>query len=106
MFPSPADGFDKRGTGSMRAVERICETAGMDSDVMTRRVANSPPERRGDRRQVGFGWKRPRLLDEPLLIAGEPRVAVHAAEFERHPIGTQIALFEHIGPHSAQGRHS
>src|SRR5205809_5430286 len=86
----------------MRAIKRICDTSDVDSDIVTRRVANAAAKIGGYGRQERLGRQRPRLFDQPVLIARELRIAVHAIELESHPLRSEIPLFEHIGADPAE----
>jgi hypothetical protein len=85
---------------------RIGEPPGVHRDIVPRGVANAPAEGRRDRRQEGLRRQRFRLLDHPFLVAGEPRIAVHPIELERHPMRAKVSLLEHIGPDAAKSRDS
>ena len=76
--------------------------ARVNRGVVARGVAHAPAEIGRDWRQVRLGRQRARLFDQPFLVAREARMAVHAIELERHPVGAKVALLEDIGADAAQ----
>src|SRR4029079_13469091 len=86
IFPAPSQSFHQgrpRPVGAvMRKSQAPCE---MNGDIVACGIAHPAWEARRDWREEGFRRQRTRLLDDPVLVPGEPRVTVHAAELEGHP---------------------
>jgi hypothetical protein len=88
----------------MGPIERVREPEAVYRYVVTSGIPDPSAEVRRNRRHEGFWRKLPGLLDEPVFVLAQARVAIHAIELERHPMWTQIAFLEDKRAHSSKGR--
>src|SRR5690348_14970428 len=80
----------------MGTIMRVAEAAVQDMMIVPVRIARPSPEGRSNGRQLGLNAKPLRLSKEPSLVAAEGRAGVHAFPLERHPVGPEISLLQHM----------